>query len=371
MRHTQHHDLERQIAATRIVLSVVTIVSVYVDPTQPVLTRWFSLTGGPFAIDAVALTAMTVHLVYAGAIYCAVTWRVGAPGTLSSVATILDILFGAAVALVTEGATSPAYVFFAFAILAVGCRSGLRATLGVAAVCVTVYTVLIFSSARPSAESFAMRPAYLALTGVLIGYLGQKRLDVEARLRTLEAAAEREKLARSLHDGHMQTLAGMNLALQSCCELLRRGRPDDVLNEITQLRSAVAREHHELRAYIRSLVEMESRTTASEAETERELDVSLHTAISGSGTLVEGVLRIIGEGVRNAQRHARARRVVVSAVSAQAALSITIDDDGVGFPPDAPLPWSIVSRAKESGGRVQLALDKRPGAHLIVEIPLA
>jgi signal transduction histidine kinase len=369
MRNPEHPDLERQIAATRIVLSVAAMVSVYVDPTRPLLTRWFSLSGGPFEIDAVALTVMTAHLVYAIATYRAVTRRSTSTGPLGRIATVLDVVFAAAIALVTEGATSPAYVFFAFAILAVGCRSGLRTTLGVTAACVAVYMLLILSSGGPPVDSYVMRPVYLALTGVLIGCLGQKRLSVEAKLRALGAAAEREKVARSLHDGHVQTLAGVNLTLQSCCELLRRAQYDDAQRELTQLRSGVVREYQELRAYIRSLVDMEPRPAPSPGELDTR--VSLEAAFAGPGTLVEGALTIILEGLRNARRHASARSVRVSARPAGSTVSITIDDDGVGFPPDAPLPWSIVSRAKESGGQVQLAADGRPGARLVVEMPLA
>jgi signal transduction histidine kinase len=99
-------------------------------------------------------------------------------------------------------------------------------------------------------------------------------------------------------------------------------------------------------------------------------DVSLEAVFSGPGTLVEAALTIILEGLRNARRHACAGSVQVSARPAGATVSITIDDDGIGFPADAPLPWSIVSRAKEAGGRVQLAADGRPGARLVVEMPL-
>lgn len=369
MRTPEHPDLERQIAATRILLSVAAIASVYVDPTRPALTRWFSLSGGPFEIDAVALTVMTIHLAYAIATYRAVTsWSIST-GSLGRIATTLDVVFAAAIALVTEGATSPAYVFFAFAILAVGCRSGLRTTLGVTAACVTLYTLLILSSAGLPADSYVMRPAYLALAGLLIGYLGQKRLSVEAKLRVLEAAAEREKVARSLHDGHVQTLAGVNLTLQSCCELLRRAQYDDAQRELTQLRNGVAHEYQALRAYIRSLVDMEPRPTPPPGAIDTR--VSLEAAFAGPGTVVEGALTIILEGLRNARRHASARSIRVRACPTGSAVSITIDDDGVGFPPDAPLPWSIVSRARESGGRVQLADDGRPGARLVVEMPLA
>ena len=47
---------------------------------------------------------------------------------------------------------------------------------------------------------------------------------LESRIRELESASQRERIARSLHDGYMQALAGVNLRLETCRELLRRGR---------------------------------------------------------------------------------------------------------------------------------------------------
>src|SRR5262249_61328366 len=97
--------------------------------------------------------------------------------TASRVATVstgADVLFGAAIALVTEGANSPFYVFFAFAVLATGFRSGLRPTLLVTGASVALYLSLILVS-RPEGVSFyVMRPAYLGITGYLVRYLADR-----------------------------------------------------------------------------------------------------------------------------------------------------------------------------------------------------
>src|SRR5438445_4714381 len=98
-----------------------------------------------------------------------------------------------------------------------------------------------------------MRPVYLAITGYLVGYLGEQRLTLESRVRDLEAAAERERIARSLHDGYVQALAGVNLRLETCRALLGRNRPQDALSEITDLQTGVAREYDAVRTYLRSL----------------------------------------------------------------------------------------------------------------------
>ena len=54
---------------------------------------------------------------------------------------------------------------------------------------------------------------------------GQLRTKFESRLRELETVEERQNIARSLHDGYVQALAGVTLRLGTCRELLLRQRP--------------------------------------------------------------------------------------------------------------------------------------------------
>src|SRR5439155_6799770 len=122
-------DVERNIAQCRVILSVAAFVAVYIDPTRPTLMRWMPLTGGPFTLDPHALATMLSHLAYSIAIYLVASRQTGAPRQLAIVSTWADVLFGAVIALMTEGANSPYYVFFAFAVLAAGFRAGMRLTL--------------------------------------------------------------------------------------------------------------------------------------------------------------------------------------------------------------------------------------------------
>ena len=358
---------ERNIARSRIVLSLVAIASVYIDPTMPKLTRWVELGGGPFAIDPLALAVMGLHLLYATSLYIAVSAR-PVPGVrLAAVATWADVLFAVAVAVVTEGATSPAYVFFAFAILAVGCRATLAFTLKVTVVCVALYLgVIVMSADRGTAKTYLMRPAYLAITGYLIAFLAQQRLSLEAHARELESQAERQSIARSLHDGYVQALAGVNLRLESCRELLRRGRHDDAVVELMELQGSVRREYDEVRVFLRSLVDPKRQTTAPGDTTGARFTVRAEFA--GSGVLVEHVLHIMLEGIRNVRRHAAAGAAEIGVRSVDRRVHVTIDDDGVGFAPGAQPPWAIASRVIECGGTVRIVEAER-GGHLEIEIP--
>ncbi len=161
MPETKPADLELGIARCRIVLSIVALVAVYLDPTHPDLAG-LPLSGGPFAIHPYALAIMGAHLAYSVALRAALARGLETPRQL---ATVGDVAFGIAIAVVTEGPTSPFYVFFAFAVLSVGLRSGLRATLAVTAVGVALYLAFIVAASRHTEDVYVMRPAYLAITG--------------------------------------------------------------------------------------------------------------------------------------------------------------------------------------------------------------
>src|SRR5207253_7682247 len=320
------------------ILSVAAFVVVYIDPTRPTLTRWLPLTGGPFTQAPRALAVMLLHLAYSVATYLVVRQQLAAAPRIATISTLADVLFGGLIALVTEGANSPFYVFFAFAVLAAGFRSGLRRALTVTGASVALYLSLILVSRPEGLKFYIMRPAYLAITGYLVGYLGEQRMVLESRIRELESASQRERIARSLHDGYMQALAGVNLRLETCRELLRRGHGGEAFVELTELQAGVNREHDELRAYIRSLVDPE-RPPAPLAFDDG-TRFSIRAQFDASFPLVEHVLQIMLEGARNVGRHARADSATITAAARGQKVRITIDDDGVGFPAGAAPPWS-------------------------------
>jgi len=362
-------DMERSIARCRVFLSLAAILAIYIDPTAPALTRWLPLSGGIFVLDRYSVTVLLGHLTYSLTLAWAQQRSLASPARLAKTATWGDVLFGAAIALVTEGQTSIYYVFFAFAVLTVGLRSGLRSALAVTAASIGFYLLLTVASARENHHFYVMRAAYLAMTGYLVGYLGQERLNQEAKLRALESDAQRERIARSLHDGYAQALAGVNLRLESCQELFRRGQQLDAMAELGELQSGVRREYDELRTYIRSLVEREPTTAPVERyDTTR---FSVHADFGGSAFFVEHVLHIMLEGIRNVRRHARARSAAISARSVAGDLVLSIDDDGVGFADGTEPPWSIASRVSEFGGELVLGKDGQPGGHLLIQLPAA
>ena len=349
-------DLERSIARGRILLSLVAFVVLYFDP----------MNDGMFGIGLYPAMVLGTHLLFSITLWLALR----PSAYLVTIATIGDLVFVVAVAAVTNRATSPWGMFFSFAVLSVGIRSGFYPAMAVTLLSVACYAFIVVANA-PDAQilPLTMRCVYFAVTGLIIGYLAHERLKQDAVIRRLEANAERARIARSLHDGYAAALAGVNIRLETCRELTRRGMHEMALSEMTDLQRSVNREHDGLRAYIRSLLEIGPSDGA--AERDDVAIISVHAELRGSAALVEHVLSIMLEGTRNIRRHAFARSASIAAGMAERDLLISIDDDGVGFRDDAAPPWSIVSRAAECGGAVTVPRNGEIGGHLRIQLPAA
>lgn len=362
----------RGIASCRVFLSVAAILAVYIDPTQPVLTRWLPLTGGAFVVNPFAAAVLGSHVAYSLLFTILQDGESHNSQLIVNFSVVLDVLFAVAIALVTEGVTSPFFAFFSFAVLAIGLQRGMRAALWTTAICVALYAFLLLAAADPVGTAmdanYLMRAVYIGITGYLVGHFGQWRIDLEVRQRVLEANEQRREIARSLHDGYMQALAGVHMRLESCQELLRREQPGDAMRELTELQAGVSREYNELRLYLRSLADLNIAPQAGLLDDA--VPVAVQAIFAGSVLLVEQIFLIMLEGLRNIRHHAHAKSALISAsVTDSGELAISICDDGVGFAEGAPPPWSIASRVAEYGGRLTLKKGEQSGAHLEIRLP--
>jgi signal transduction histidine kinase len=237
----------------------------------------------------------------------------------------------------------------------------------VTAASVGLYEGLILISTGGGADVYIMRPVYLAITGYLVGYLGQQWLELQDEMRQFEIVEQRHRIARDLHDNFAQALAGINLRLEACRKKLRANPGAEVLPDLTELQDSVKREYDELRSFSRSLVGLDA--TPSGGETDTAPRLSLRADLSGSPDLVDHVLQIAREGIANVRRHARAANASIEIQADPRQVRVSIEDDGVGFQSDAP-PWSIASRVREFGGRIQIVAGEG-GARLLITVPHA
>jgi signal transduction histidine kinase len=205
----------------------------------------------------------------------------------------------------------------------------------------------------------------------------------------LEAAATartRLSLARDVHDGVIQLLAGTVFRLKAIRNAAEAGR--SIVDDLKSLEQELVVEQRELRAFIGQLRDSSVGRHAATACEElrallsrlaRQWDVDCRLArcpeaLSLSDTLGYGVQQLLREAVANAVRHGRASRVDVSVDTGESGVSLIIADDGRGFdnadgdPSAAERPWSLNERVQELGGSLTLFSSSR-GSRITIALP--
>ena len=234
-----------------------------------------------------------------------------------------------------------------------------------------VAAVLQFAAAAYIVDDWHGRTLYsgvlLLITGVVVGYVARLAVRAEEHLRAAAAAqaalAERERLARSIHDGVLQVLGLVH----------RTGR--DAGAEWTVIAEEAGRQEAALRGLITSRPTVTGSTLdlADELRGLRGDRVTVSTP--GSPVLVPAS---VGGEVRDAVRAALQNVTAHAGADAQAwvlletevgELRVTVRDDGTGFGPDRlaaaeqdgrlGVAGSIRGRIVQLGGRC--TIDSAPG----------
>lgn len=170
---------ERVIGTGRAVLALVGWLAIWLDPSQPAQRA------------DVTYFLMTVYVLYAlGA--AAAAWREDAGKRIWGVLThVVDLAFFSILMYLTEGPTSPFFVFFTFALLAATLRWQWRGTLWTAAAAMVVL-LLLGGTAGPTlaGEDFELnrviiRMVYLTVAAGLLSYVGLYQERVRRELWTL------------------------------------------------------------------------------------------------------------------------------------------------------------------------------------------
>jgi signal transduction histidine kinase len=246
--------------------------------------------------------------------------------------------------------------------------------------------VFIFDHDEPASEDLAVGAMVSAQVSVAL-----ERWESQRRLRDAAAAEDRVRLARDLHDGVLQFLAGAGLQLDG---LARTRLPADAQARLATLRDAVADEQRELRGFISTLRPSRSRPALPQHVLARELEelaerLSRYWTVEVAAQVTPADLdvphevgydlgRIVRESVANAVRHGGARSVRITAAAEGDRLSVRIDDDGRGFAFEGELqaeqldgkaPRSLHERVRALNGRLELRSSPR-GASVMIDVPL-
>jgi signal transduction histidine kinase len=231
--------------------------------------------------------------------------------------------------------------------------------------------------------------AAIAALLLLAWYLYRLRLRQmtdRAELRHSERLAERNRVARDLHDTLLQSFQGLMLRLQVVDDMLPQGKAKDALEQTLE------RADHAIAEGRNAVYDLRSSPVAATdlAQALRMLGDELATPGAAAFRLVvEGpvrdmpeiirdeLYRITREALRNAFSHARAEQIEVELIYAEALFRLRVRDDGAGIaqaileqgrPGHYGLP-GMRERARQIGAKLTIWSGMGAGTEIELSVP--
>lgn len=210
--------------------------------------------------------------------------------------------------------------------------------------------------------------------------------EIRERSEALAVMEERDRIAKELHDGVIQSIYSVGLSLQGSLSLMDRA-PEIARQRIDGVLSELDNVVRDVRSYIFDLqpnvVQGRSLQEAI-AELAKDLEVNTLAAVSidldddACAELDEkqksNIVQIVREIFSNIARHAQANEVGVYCTDTGGRLLLEISDDGTGFDPGTVSKGyglrNVKERALRLGGSMEIVPREPRGTIHRVEIPL-
>lgn len=165
----------------------------------------------------------------------------------------------------------------------------------------------------------------------------------ESEARAEAAAAERNRMAREVHDTVAQGLVSVLLQIRGAQGSIAAGRPDEATGALAEARTAAEAVFDETRRSVLGLAPSPLEGRSLEEALELEIAWANRTGVLEARLVTAGtprvpdhdvahtLFRIAQEALTNAIRHARATSVRVGLVYSPTGVSLLVQDDGAGF----------------------------------------
>lgn len=205
--------------------------------------------------------------------------------------------------------------------------------------------------------------------------------DTSRQLRELDILADRDRIARELHDRVIQRIFAAGLSLHSTAQRVTSPEVksrlastiEDLQDTVQDIRSAI------FDLQFHASTDGNLRRRINEVIDEMIDDSGIRTTVRVHGPLsvIEPVLAahalaVLREGISNCLRHAEAKTIAVTITVADD-LTIDIADDGCGMPPAVAESGlsNLRARARESGGNMTIVpVEDTGGTRLTWWAPL-
>jgi signal transduction histidine kinase len=199
---------------------------------------------------------------------------------------------------------------------------------------------------------------------------------------------ERKRIARELHDETSQSLAALAMGIDAAAEAIRGGghpRLDEVKSIATRTLEDVHRLIFDLRPSVLDDLGLLSAIEWYADRTLRKRGISVRCEFEELGERLSpemetALFRICQEALSNVARHAEADSVLVELGVDDRELRVSVEDDGRGFDPEAPVTdekrkhWGLLGvreRAELLGGSATIESAVGKGTRVEVRIPLS
>ena len=208
------------------------------------------------------------------------------------------------------------------------------------------------------------------------------------RMQRISVLEEKNRIARDLHDGLVQSLASLDIRLKVCSKMFHDS-PSSLGGELDELQRIVRDEYAELRNYMRRLrtpsfegqeLEKAIRNYAQAFQRENNLKVRIsvpNSPLQLPRKISRESYQIVHEALTNVRKHSGAKHVLVELIQKEDLFSLVVSDDGHGFsaPPNKDkngkdIPWSISERAEALQGSTLVDSTPGQGCRLTINIPI-
>jgi len=223
---------------------------------------------------------------------------------------------------------------------------------------------MVVAMRRRGREPFQVSPHHPLVAFVTRTALALELARSQARERRLQMQADRDRIARDLHDHVVQRIFATVLSLDRLSRSLEAGQPgiasrlgrsiDELEATIAEIRSAIFELHEDdvTAPSVRGRLSDVVRTVTEGSPLRR--DLRLRGALDDlPREIVPDLVAVVRELVSNAVRHAAAQRVTVS-VDVDDEVRVVVTDDGCGLPEVHARSGlaNLADRAERRGGRL-------------------
>jgi signal transduction histidine kinase len=227
----------------------------------------------------------------------------------------------------------------------------------------------------------------LILANTMIRALEIFDIEYARRIEILEQqqilAGERERIARELHDGTLQTVYTAGLLVESAAYLAESGSP---ISE--RLERSVVALNHAIQDLRHSLTELHTDKQSESVKTammdmlqEEQFDTLIHVDLSMdlpddlelAPIQIDHLLSITREALANVVRHAQAQSVSIGASLVDHSISVSIADNGIGLPAALTPGYGLRNmrdRARLMGGDLEISSQAGKGTIVNLKFPL-